>query len=128
MVLWYIKHRWFFLMPSPVFTYILNIGFGNTFFLIHTVKWSNSSISYNLISHKSTKLDIFKYCYVSLTIQLRINHVSIQLNDQTAIFQIIQFSMSNLFALSLNVKQFYLKNRLNPIRCYHSRSESSRER
>ena len=30
-----------------------------------------------------------------------------QLNDQTVLFQAIQFSISHLFALSLNVKQFY---------------------
>ena len=37
-----------YLMPNPVFTYILNIGFVNTF-LIHTIKGSNSSISNNSI-------------------------------------------------------------------------------
>ena len=31
-----------------------------------------------------------------------------KLNDQTVQFQIIQFSINHLFALSLNVKQFYL--------------------
>ena len=34
-----------------------------------------------------------------------------QLNDQTALFLAIQFSMSHLFALSLNVKQFYLTHK-----------------
>ena len=36
----------------------------------------------------------FKYCYVSLTIQLDISHFFTQLNDQTVLFQTIQFSMS----------------------------------
>ena len=31
-----------------------------------------------------------------------------QLNDQTVLFQIIQFNISHLFAFSLNVKVFYL--------------------
>ena len=31
-----------------------------------------------------------------------------QLNDQTVLFQTIQFSMSHLFPLSLNAKEFYL--------------------
>ena len=31
-----------------------------------------------------------------------------QLNNQTVLFRAIQFSISHLFALSLNVKQFYL--------------------
>ena len=34
-----------------------------------------------------------------------------QLNDQTVLFQTIQYSVSHLFALSLNVKQFYLTKR-----------------
>ena len=34
-----------------------------------------------------------------------------QLNDQTVLFQTIQFTKSHLFALSLNVKQFYLTHR-----------------
>ena len=37
--------------------------------------------------------------------------VYIQLNDQTALFQTIEFSINHLFALSLNVKQFYLTHR-----------------
>ena len=47
--------------------------------------------------------------------------VHTQLNDQTVLYQTIQFSISHyLFALSLNVKQFYLTHRLNSFRCYHS--------
>ena len=42
------------------------------------------------------------------------------LNDQTLLFQIIQFSISHLFGHNLNVKQFYLTHRSDPIRCYHS--------
>ena len=34
-----------------------------------------------------------------------------KLNDQIVLFQAIQFSKSYLFALSLNVKQFYLTQR-----------------
>ncbi len=34
-----------------------------------------------------------------------------QLNDQTVLFQTIQFSISYLFAFSLNVKQNYLTHR-----------------
>ena len=32
-----------------------------------------------------------------------------QLNNQTVLFQTIQFSINHLFALSLNIKQFYSK-------------------
>ena len=74
--------------------------------------------------HKSSKLNTSKYRYVSLTVQLK--HQSFvykQLNDQTVLFQTIQFSISHLFTYSLNVKQFYLTNRFDPIRCYHSGPE-----
>ena len=66
-----------YLMPHPVFTYVLNIWFVNTFFWIHTIKGSKSSISNNSIWHNSTKLIGSKYCYVSLTIQLNISHLFI---------------------------------------------------
>ena len=56
-------------MPNPVFTYILNIWFVNTF------------------------------CTYT------------QLNDQIVLFLSIQSCINHLFALSLNVKQFYLTHR-----------------
>ena len=71
------------------------------------VKGPNSSISNNSIKRKSTKLNGFKYCYVSLNQSF----VYKQLNDQTVLFQAFQFSISHLFGLSLNVKQFYLTHR-----------------
>ena len=37
-----------------------------------------------------------------------------QLNNQTVLFQTIQFSISHLFALSLNINQFYLTYREGP--------------
>ena len=46
-----------------------------------------------------------------------IKHLSFvytQLNDQTIRFQTIQSNISHLFALSFNVKQFYLTHRENP--------------
>ena len=46
-----------YLMPNPVFTYILNIWFVNTFC-------------------RYTKLNCSKYCYVLLMIQLNSNHLS----------------------------------------------------
>ena len=61
------------------------------------------------------KLNSFKYCYISLTSVICLT----QLNDQTVLFPRIQFSVSNLFAHSLNVKQFYLTHRLDSFRCYH---------
>ena len=50
-----------------------------------------------------------------------IKHQSFVYMHQTSSFLTIQFSISHLFAYSLNVKQFYLTHRQNPIRCYHSR-------
>ena len=43
-------------------------------------------------------------------------------------FLTIQFSMSHLYTLSLNVKQFYLTHRSDPIKCYHFGSEWTWER
>ena len=40
------------------------------------------------------KLKGSKYCYVPLTIQLNINHLFAQLNEQTVLFQTIQFRIS----------------------------------
>ena len=68
-------------------------------------------------------MHIVKYLNVPLTIQHQ-SFVYTQLNDKTVLFQTIQFSISHLFALSLNVKQFYLTHRYNnPIRWYQSRPE-----
>ena len=53
---------------------------------------------------KSIKLNSSKYCYVSQ----HQSFIYTQLNDQTVLFQTIHFSIHHLFALSLNVKQFYL--------------------
>ena len=45
------------------------------------------------------------------------------LSDQTVLFQTILCSISHLFALSLDVKQFYLTHTYDPIRCNNSRPE-----
>ena len=63
-----------------------------------------------LYKRKSTKLNSSKYCYKPLTIQL-----NTQFNDQTVLFQTIQFCISDLFALILNVKQFYLTFQVLPL-------------
>ena len=69
--------------------------------LLHTIKWFQALL---YITSNSFKHQSFVYK---------------QLNDQTLLFQTIQFSISQLFAL----KQFYLTNRYDPIRCYHAGSE-----
>ena len=79
-VLWHINHCRLFNAKSSLYIYIGYIGFVNT----------------------STKLNGFKYCYVSLTIQLNISHFFI--HNQ----MIKQFNLSHLFAHSLNIKSFYL--------------------
>ena len=45
----------------------------------------------------STKLNSSKYCYLPQGIQLNISHLFTQLNDQTVLFQTIQFSISTRF-------------------------------
>ena len=47
-----------------------------------------------------------------------------QSDDQTVLFQTIQFSIGHLLAHSLNAKQFNLTHRYDPIMCYDSESES----
>ena len=69
---------------------------------------------YNFIQFNDSK-----YCNVSLTIQWNISLVFTHLNSQIVLFLIIQSNISHLFAHSLNVKQFYLTHRWDPVRCYH---------
>ena len=72
-------------------------------FLKYTVKLSNLSIFDNLVYHKLTKLNGYKYCYVSQTFQANISHL---LNDQTVQFLTTQLNLSYLFMHSLNGRQF----------------------
>ena len=81
--------------------------------LLHTGKWLQDLLF-------NTNYSIYYYpsiCTVkSFQVLLYITNNSIkhnsfvysQLNDQTVLFQTIQFSISHLFTLSLNVKKFYL--------------------
>ena len=67
---------------------------------------SNSSNSIYYQSFVCTQLNGYKYCYETVTIR----HHSFQytqFNDLTVLFQTIQFTISHLFAQSLNVKQYY---------------------
>ena len=66
---------------------------------LHTVKWFQVLIC---ITNNSIKHQSFVYTV-----------------KWSVLFQTIQFSISHLFALSLNVKQFILNHRKGPIRCYH---------
>ena len=70
-----------------------------------------------------------KYCYASLIIQLK--HQSFvykQFNIKTVRFLTIRFNVSHLFAHSLNVKEFHLTHRWEPISCYHTWPEWTWER
>ena len=65
--------------------------------------------NYRLFNAKS-----FLYINVRFVMNNSIKHqpfVHTQLNDPKVLFQTIQFSISNLFVVSLNVKQFYLTQR-----------------
>ena len=50
------------------------------------------------------------------------------LNDRAVLFQAIQFSKCYLFALRLNVKQFYSTHSEDPITCYNTGPELTRVR
>ena len=56
------------------------------------------------------QLDGFKYCYLSLEIQLNISHY-IQFNDQTVLLLTIEFHVRHLLVHSFNGEQFYLTHR-----------------
>ena len=73
--------------------------------ILLTVKWFQVLLC---ITNNSIKYQSFVYT---------------QLNHQIVLFQIIQFCSSHLFTLSLNVKQFHLTHKLDPIRCYYSGPE-----
>ena len=85
---------------------------------------------YMIFKHKARKLDSFKYCHVSLTIQLNINplflfssmikqfyfkqfnflHKSkVNISKYCHVSPKIQLNISPLFSLSSMIKQFYFK-------------------
>ena len=72
----------------------------NWFIYIHYI--------YMIFKYKSTKLDTSKFTNNSFKHQ---KFVYTLLNDQTVLFQTIQFSISHLFGHSLNVNQLYLIHR-----------------
>ena len=93
------------------------------FILLHKVKWfqvlpciTNNSIKQSFIYTQlndqtvlfvtiefsmSTKLNSFKYCYVSANNSIKQSFVYTQLNDQTVLFLTIQFSMSTKLVSSI---------------------------
>ena len=92
LVSWHINHCRLFNAKSCLYIYIkymiskriLYITFLNQpeFFFLHTVKWfhlfisdMNNSIDYN--SFVCTQQNVFKYCYLTLMIQLNISHLFI---------------------------------------------------
>ena len=118
-----------YLMPNSFYTYILDMNDFFTHFVDNIFKrnWShfffciqlNGFIYFYLIRiilYTSNCLiaHSWMYCHLTLTIQSNISHL---------FTQTIQFSISHLFALILNVKQFYLTHRSDPIRYYYSGPE-----
>ena len=95
-----------YLMLNPVFTYILNIWFVNTFYW-HTQLNDKQFYfeQFNLAYVNKVKLFQVLLCITNYSIKHQ-SVVYTQLNDQT-----ILFNLSHLFALSLNVQQFYLNHR-----------------
>ena len=94
-------------MPNLLHTYVLNIDYWMT----HSA--NNVFNEPKLIFCKLSNCS--EYYWVLPTIQLNTGH----LLTQTVLFLTVQFSISHLFAFSLNVKQFYSTHKYGPIRCYH---------
>ena len=84
-----------YLMSNPLYTYILNVCFG----LVGSYDTS-TTVGYLMLN------PVFTYIWFVNTFCRYV-----QLNDQTVLFQTIQFSLSHLFVHSLNVKQFCLTHR-----------------
>ena len=111
-VLWHINHSMLFNAKSSlyilyiyIYIYILNIyiwfdlvGFYGISIIVGYLM-SNPVYTYIL------NIFVNSFCRHTL------------LNDQTVLFLTIQFSTSHLFAFSVNVKQFYLTHRYDPIWC-----------
>ena len=53
---------------------------------------------------------LFLLCITNKSIKYQ-SFVYTQLNDQTILFETIQFIIGHLFAVSINAKQFYLAHR-----------------
>ena len=81
-----------------------------------------------ICKHKSKKLNVPKYYYITKNSIKHQSFLYTQLNDQTILFQTSQFRLSYLLALSLNVKQFYLTHWKDSIRSCHSGPVWTRER
>ena len=119
-ILWHFNHCRLSNAKSSLYIYIKYIWFVNillitflnkpTLILLHTIKWFQvlRCITNNLVKHRSFDCT--------------------QVKNQTVLCQTIQFSLSYLFALSLNIKQFYLTHWLDPIRCYQSEPDLTLER
>ena len=78
-------------------------------------------LQFNLAQVKKIKWFQVLLCITNNSIKHQ-SFVYTQLNDQTLLF------LSHLFALSLNVRQFYLTDRLDSIRYPHSGPECTWER
>ena len=127
--------KWFQILLSNINSFIcmqLN-GFKHCYVTLtiqfrYTVKESQVLLinPNNSIQHYSfiNPLKLFQVllCITNNSIKHQ-SFVYIWLNGQPVLFLSIRFNISHLFAYNLNVKQFYLTHRWDPIRCYHSGSE-----
>ncbi len=92
-----------YLTPNP-FLCILSVLFKTIQFSMSTQFNCQKHFYFNLFS-------LFKQLYITIKFNVSIKHQSVVYSDQTVLFLTVQFSISHLFALSLNVKQFHLTQR-----------------
>ena len=124
LIFWHINHCWLFNAKFCFYIYIKYIWFENTF-CRYTVKWSVLLLTIQFsISQQSQRVPSIAMNNNSIKHQ---SFLYTQLNDQTVLYLTIQYNISYLLALSLNVKQFYFTHRYDTFRCYHSKSEWTRE-
>ena len=130
-VLWHINPWWLFNAQTSLYIYIECIWFGWVSWHINPCGSLNAKsslyiyikyigfVNMLLITFLNESRLIFcrqlngsNNCYVTQKNPLNISHLfTHSFNNQTVLFQTIQFSICYLFAFSLNLKQFYLTHR-----------------
>ena len=103
-----------YIIPNLLYTYTLNIYplvwfYGIYIICKHILLMTSLNESKLILLHTIKWFQVF--LYITKNSAKHQSFVYTQLNDQTVLFQTIQFSLSHLFALSLNVKPFYLTHR-----------------
>ena len=103
-----------YLMSNPISKYILNLWLVTTF--CRYTHLNDQTVLFLKIPFSISQQSFQWFPALLSIINNSIKHQSFvyaQLNDQTVLFLTIQFNASYFYALSLNVKQFYLTHNVD---------------